>query len=198
MCPLPNPIPTNKPNVEPKRPPRLGFCHFETLLQTKGSVLCLRMTVKSTKIDILKCFVQANQHHPTVQVVSNLGQHGQCQVGSWLRWDLNYVTWLRGAWQFDMIFSGKGWVVGIWLVEKLSSEQVIIILWEYSKSDCPNIHCLLAGQFPWCHPETSVFQLLERLTLKGKRQPEFTRELIKKKLTDDEDGIATTNLKVDN
>ena len=22
MCPLPNPIPTNKPNVEPKRPPR--------------------------------------------------------------------------------------------------------------------------------------------------------------------------------
>ena len=129
MCPLPNPIPTNKPNVEPKRPPRLGFCHFETLLQTKGSVLCLRMTVKSTKIDILKCFVQANQHHPTVQVVSNLGQHGQCQVGSWLRWDLNYVTWLRGAWQFDMIFSGKGWVVGIWLVEKLSSEQVIIILW---------------------------------------------------------------------
>merc|ERR1712218_703639 len=39
-------------------------------------------------------------------------------------------------------------------------------------------------------------QLLERLTLKGKRQPEFTRELIKKKLTDDEDGIATTNLKV--
>ena len=41
-----------------------------------------------------------------------------------------------------------------------------------------------------------VFQLLERLTSKGKRQPEFTRELIKKKLTDDEDGIATTNLKV--
>ena len=25
MCPLPNPIPTNKPNVEPKRPPRLGL-----------------------------------------------------------------------------------------------------------------------------------------------------------------------------
>ena len=41
-----------------------------------------------------------------------------------------------------------------------------------------------------------VFQLLERLTSKGKRQPEFTRELIKNKLTDDEDGIATTNLKV--
>merc|ERR1712083_25344 len=51
--------------------------------------------------------------------------------------------------------------VGIWLVEKLSSTQ-----------------------------------LLERLTTKGKRNPDFTRELIKKKLTDDEDGIATTNLKV--
>ena len=56
------------------------------------------------------------------------------------------------------------------------------------------VHCLLADvRF---HPVTCVFQLLERLTLKGKRQPEFTRELIKKKLTDDEDGIATTNLKV--
>ena len=43
---------------------------------------------------------------------------------------------------------------------------------------------------------TPCFQLLERLTSKGKRQPEFTRELIKNKLTDDEDGIATTNLKV--
>ena len=37
----------------------------------------------------------------------------------------------------DMKFLGKGWVVGIWLVEKLSSEQVIIIFWKYSKSDCP-------------------------------------------------------------
>eukprot|EP00091_Calanus_sinicus_P020843 TRINITY_DN5925_c0_g1_i2.p1 TRINITY_DN5925_c0_g1~~TRINITY_DN5925_c0_g1_i2.p1 ORF type:complete len:375 (-),score=89.09 TRINITY_DN5925_c0_g1_i2:196-1320(-) len=56
---------------------------------------------------------------------------------------------------------GKNWVVGIWLVEKLSSTQ-----------------------------------LLERLSTKGKRNPDFTRELIKTKLTDDEDGIATTNLKV--
>ena len=29
----------------------------------------------------------------------------------------------------DIIFSGKGWVVGIWLVEKLSSEQVVFIFW---------------------------------------------------------------------
>ena len=37
----------------------------------------------------------------------------------------------------DILFSGKGWVVGIWLVEKLSSEQVITFFWEYYKSDCP-------------------------------------------------------------
>merc|ERR1712227_828106 len=56
---------------------------------------------------------------------------------------------------------GKNWVVGIWLVEKLSSDQ-----------------------------------LLDRLVRKGKRNSEYTRDLIKKKLTDDDDGIATTNLKV--
>ena len=51
--------------------------------------------------------------------------------------------------------------MGIWLVEKLSSEQ-----------------------------------LLDRLKKKGSRNPEFTREIIKKKLNDEEDEIATTNLKV--
>jgi len=104
MCPLPNPIPTNKPNVEPKRPPRpiniTPLCKLSPILQN------------------------------TVNV----------------KWAADY---------------GKGWVVGIWLVEKLSSEQ-----------------------------------LHERLTSKGKRDPEFTRSLIKKKLSDDDDGIATTNLKV--
>merc|ERR1711982_17841 len=39
-------------------------------------------------------------------------------------------------------------------------------------------------------------QLLERLTSKGKRNSDFTRELIKKKLNDEGDEIATTNLKV--
>lgn len=57
--------------------------------------------------------------------------------------------------------SGKGWVMAVNLVEKLTSSQ-----------------------------------LLERLVQKGTRDSAFTRELIKKKLTDDEDGIATTNLKV--
>ena len=39
-------------------------------------------------------------------------------------------------------------------------------------------------------------QLLERLVQKGTRQSKFTRELIKKKLNDEGDEIATTNLKV--
>ena len=56
---------------------------------------------------------------------------------------------------------GKGWVIAVSLVEKLSSTQ-----------------------------------LLERLTQKGTRDSKFTRDLIKKKLCDDDDGIATTNLKV--
>jgi len=104
MCTLPNPIPTNKPNVEPKRPPR----------PVHITPLC-KLT-------------------PTLNNIVSV------------KWAADY---------------GKNWVVGIWLVEKLSSTQ-----------------------------------LLERLTTKGKRNPDFTRELIKKKLTDDEDGIATTNLKV--
>jgi len=104
MCTLPNPIPTNKPNVEPKRPPR----------PVHITPLC-KLT-------------------PT----------------------LNNVVSVKWAADF-----GKNWVVGIWLVEKLSSDQ-----------------------------------LLERLSSKGTRNADFTRELIKKKLSDDEDGIATTNLKV--
>jgi len=104
MCQLPNPIPTNKPNVEPKRPPK----------PINITLLC-----KLTPI-------------------------------------LPNVVNIKWASEF-----GKGWVVGIWLVEKLSSED-----------------------------------LLDRLKKKGTRNSEFTRDIIKKKLSDDEDEIATTNLKV--
>jgi len=104
MCPLPNPIPTNKPNVEPKRPPR----------PINVTPLCKLSPILANTVNV--------------------------------KWAADY---------------GKGWVVGIWLVEKLSSEQ-----------------------------------LLERLASKGRRESAFTRELIRTKLTDDEDGIATTNLKV--
>ena len=65
---------------------------------------------------------------------------------------------IQAKWASD---SGKGWVILINLVEKLSSSQ-----------------------------------LLEMLTQKGTRDSQFTRDLIKKKLSDDDDGIATTNLKV--
>ena len=104
MCQLPNPIPTNKPNVEPKRPPK--------------------------PISITP-YCKLSPMNPN-------------------------VVNIKWASEFS-----KGWVVGIWLVEKLTSEQ-----------------------------------LLDRLKMKGSRNPEFTREIIKKKLNDDEDEIATTNLKV--
>eukprot|EP00092_Neocalanus_flemingeri_P012673 GFUD01013657.1.p1 GENE.GFUD01013657.1~~GFUD01013657.1.p1 ORF type:complete len:393 (-),score=133.83 GFUD01013657.1:79-1257(-) len=104
MCPLPNPIPTNKPNVEPKRPPK--------------------------PIDLTPL----------------------CKLSPTLPNTVN-VKWAADQ--------GKGWVIAIYLVEKLTSEQ-----------------------------------LLERLVQKGTRQSEFTRELIKKKLNDEGDEIATTNLKV--
>ena len=68
MCNLPNPIPTNKPNVEPKRPPR----------PVHLTPLC-KLT-------------------PTLNNVVNI------------KWAADY---------------GKNWVVGIWLVEKLSSEQLL-------------------------------------------------------------------------
>ena len=68
MCNLPNPIPTNKPNVEPKRPPR----------PVHLTPLC-KLT-------------------PTLNNVVNV------------KWAADY---------------GKNWVVGIWLVEKLSSEQLL-------------------------------------------------------------------------
>ena len=38
--------------------------------------------------------------------------------------------------------------------------------------------------------------LLERLVQKGTSNSSFTKDIIKKKLSDDDDGIATTNIKV--
>ena len=104
MCPLPNPIPTNKPNVEPKRPPK--------------------------PVDITPL----------------------CKLNPTL------VNTITIKWSVD---HGKSWVLAINLVEKLTSEQ-----------------------------------LLNRLRDKGTRQSEFTREMIKKKLVDDGDDIATTDIKM--
>ena len=39
-------------------------------------------------------------------------------------------------------------------------------------------------------------QLLDRLVQKGSRNSSFTKDIIRKKLSDDDDGIATTNIKV--
>jgi len=104
MCTLPNPIPTNKPNVEPKRPPK--------------------------PIDLSPLLKLS----PTITNTVNV------------------------KWAAD---NGKGWAIFINFVEKLDSKQ-----------------------------------LLEKLVKKGTRESQFTRELIKKKLCDDGDDIAMTNLKV--
>ena len=104
MCPLPNPIPTNKPDVEPKRPPK----------PTDITPLCKLTPALSNNIN--------------------------------LKWTADH---------------GKGWVMAIYLVEKLTSDQ-----------------------------------LMDRLKEKGTREKEFTQEMIKKKLSDEEDDIATTDIKV--
>ncbi|XP_059078425.1 E3 SUMO-protein ligase PIAS1-like isoform X2 [Tigriopus californicus] len=103
-APLPNPIPTNKPGVEPKRPPR----------PVNITSLCKLSPILPNTINV--------------------------------KWAAEY---------------GKGWVVGVWLVMKLSSKD-----------------------------------LLDRLQSKGIRKKEYTRKLIKEKLSDDDCEVATTSLKV--
>jgi len=104
MCPLPNPIPTNKPNTEPKRPPK----------PTDLTPLCKLSPALSNNINI--------------------------------KWTADH---------------GKGWVMAIYMVQKLTSDQ-----------------------------------LMTRLKDKGTRNKEFTQEMIRKKLVDDGDDIATTDIKV--
>jgi len=104
MCSLPNPIPTNKPNVEPRRPPK----------PVDITPLCKLNPALANTVSI--------------------------------KWTADH---------------GKNWVLAINLVEKLTSDQ-----------------------------------LLNRLKGKGTRDKEFTREMIQKKLVDDGDDIATTDIKV--
>jgi len=104
MVQLPNPIPTNKPGVEPKRPPKP---------------------------------VNITPHCKLSPILPNT-------VG--IKWAAEF---------------GKGWVVSINLVMKLTAQD-----------------------------------LLERLKEKGTREPSYTRNLIKKKLSSDDDECATDSLKV--
>ncbi|CAG5029775.1 unnamed protein product [Parnassius apollo] len=105
MCPLPNPIPTNKPTPEPKRPPRP--VNISSLVKLSPTV--------------------ANTIH---------------------------VTW---AADFT-----RAYVLSVFLVKKLTSAE-----------------------------------LLQRLKNKGTKNPDYTRSLIKEKLSEDYDSeIATTSLRV--
>ncbi|KAJ0174000.1 hypothetical protein K1T71_010146 [Dendrolimus kikuchii] len=105
MCPLPNPIPTNKPTPEPKRPPRP--VNISSLVKLSPTV--------------------ANTIH---------------------------VTW---AADFT-----RAYVLSVFMVKKLTSAE-----------------------------------LLQRLKNKGTKNPDYTRSLIKEKLSEDYDSeIATTSLRV--
>jgi len=105
MCPLPNPIPTNKPGVEPKRPPRP--VNITTMVKLSPTVA----------------------NHITVS------------------WNTEY---------------GRGYAIAVYLVRKLTSSE-----------------------------------LLQRLKTRGVRHSDFTRGLIKEKLSEDADcEIATTSLRV--
>jgi len=104
MVQLPNPIPTNKPGVEPKRPPKP-----------------VNITPQCKLSPILP---------------NTIG----------VKWAAEY---------------GKGWVIAISLVMKLTSDD-----------------------------------LLDRLKKKGTREPTYTKNLIKEKLNNDDDDVATDSLKV--
>ncbi|XP_052743660.1 E3 SUMO-protein ligase PIAS3 isoform X3 [Bicyclus anynana] len=105
MCPLPNPIPTNKPTPEPKRPPRP--VNISSLVKLSPTV--------------------ANTIH---------------------------VTW---AADFT-----RAYVLSVFMVKKLTSAELLV-----------------------------------RLKAKGTKNPDYTRSLIKEKLSEDYDSeIATTSLRV--
>ncbi|XP_045777155.1 E3 SUMO-protein ligase PIAS3 isoform X1 [Maniola jurtina] len=105
MCPLPNPIPTNKPTPEPKRPPRP--VNISSLVKLSPTV--------------------ANTIH---------------------------VTW---AADFT-----RAYVLSVFMVKKLTSAELLV-----------------------------------RLKSKGTKNPDYTRSLIKEKLSEDYDSeIATTSLRV--
>jgi len=104
LCPLPNPIPTNKPGVEPRRPPR----------PINITPLCKLSSTSPNYIDV--------------------------------------------SWAVEV---GRAHTVSVYLVDNLTHKD-----------------------------------LLKQLLAKGQRQPDYTRALIKEKLADQDQEIATTACKV--
>ena len=99
MCPLPNPISTNKLNVEPKRPPRQNLITLEKNATSFRPINITQLCKLST--------ILAN----TVNV----------------KWAADYgENWAKAnIYCFYTSFAGKGWVVGIWQGEKLSSSKQV-------------------------------------------------------------------------
>jgi len=104
LCPLPNPIPTNKPGAEPVRPPR----------PINITPLCKLSSTAPNYIDV--------------------------------------------SWAVEV---GRAHTISVYMVESLNYKD-----------------------------------LLTQLTAKGQRQPDYTRALIKEKLADQDQEIATTSCKV--
>jgi len=104
LCPLPNPIPTNKPGAEPLRPPR----------PINITPLCKLSSTTPNYIDV--------------------------------------------SWAVEV---GRAHTISVYMVESLDYKD-----------------------------------LLNQLTAKGQRQPDYTRALIKEKLADQDSEIATTSCKV--
>jgi len=104
LCPLPNPIPTNKPGAEPVRPPR----------PINITPLCKLSSTAPNYIDV--------------------------------------------SWAVEV---GRAHTISVYMVESLNYKD-----------------------------------LLNQLTAKGQRQPDYTRALIKEKLADQDQEIATTSCKV--
>ena len=104
LQPLPNPIPTNKPGVEPKRPPK-----------------AINVT-------------------------------GLCKLSS------TVANYINVSWTVEV---GKGFTLSVYFVERLNSTE-----------------------------------LLGKLKTKGQRNPDYTRAVIKDKLNDTDNEIATTSCKV--
>jgi len=104
LCPLPNPIPTNKPGAEPKRPPR---------------------PINITPL---------------------------CKLSS------TTANYINVSWAVEV---GKAHTISVYQVDNLTYKD-----------------------------------LLDQLKAKGQRQPDYTRALIKEKLADQDQEIATTSCKV--
>ena len=127
LCPLPNPIPTNKPGAEPK-------------------VLLSQSTPKSSVSVLCKNIITFQRPPRPINITA------LCKLSATTSNTIN-VSWA--------VEIGRAHTVSVYLVENLS-----------------------------------FMDLFNQLKAKGLRQPDYTKALIKEKLADKDQEIATTSCKV--